>query len=252
MRLGQVFLNLLINAGKAVGAEGVNTIEVVIARGPGETVEVSVRDTGCGMNEQVLARLFQPFFTTRDVGSGTGLGLSVSLSIVQSYGGTITVQSAVGSGSTFTVRLPLSSRQLIDHKPLTDEERPLRRLRLLIVDDEAQVTTSLQRTLEAWHDVTVCTGGAAALERLASGETFDVMLTDLHMPGINGPSLFGEVARLHPRLAARTLFMSGGAVTQDISDFAQLHRAQLMPKPIEARRLRVALAGLSLSESADA
>ena len=102
--LNQVFLNLLVNAGQAIDENG----EIVIAtRLDGANVVVSIKDNGCGMTDEVAGRIFEPFFTTKDVGSGTGLGLSLSYAIVEKHGGTITVESEPGVGTEFTVVVPV-------------------------------------------------------------------------------------------------------------------------------------------------
>lgn len=107
VRLGQVFLHLLVNAADAIPEDDATShaIEITVARGPDDTVLASVRDTGVGMPAHVRDRIFDPFYTTKEVGRGTGLGLSVSLGIVQALGGAIEVASAPGAGSTFTVKL---------------------------------------------------------------------------------------------------------------------------------------------------
>src|SRR6202158_481293 len=103
-RLSQVFLNLLVNAGQAIGAEGKITLSTGVE---GTEVWIRVEDTGSGISEENLSRIFDPFFTTKPVGEGTGLGLSVSYSIVAKHGGQIEVASKVGRGTQFTVRLPI-------------------------------------------------------------------------------------------------------------------------------------------------
>ena len=103
-QLNQVFLNILVNAAHAIETRG----EVTVAtRREGETVAISIRDTGSGIPEEIRSRIFEPFFTTKEVGKGTGLGLSISYDIIQKHGGSISVESAPGEGTTFTIRLPI-------------------------------------------------------------------------------------------------------------------------------------------------
>lgn len=244
VRLGQVFLNLLINAGKAIAPGQHQTIDVSLeARGDSEYA-VTVRDTGCGMSPEVKARLFQPFFTTRSAGQGTGLGLSISLSIVQSYGGTISVESEPGKGSAFTVRLPASHRaQPQKRSSSTCAGAP--RLRLAVVDDEGKVNTALRRALGGEHELTTLEHGEELLARVRAGQRFDALLSDLHMPGMSGPELYRQLSAIDPALAERTIFMSGGAVTAEVRAFIEANQERLIPKPLDMARLRAALSAFA-------
>jgi signal transduction histidine kinase len=107
--LEQVLMNLVLNATQAIKGGGTVTIRTRVA---GETCLIEVQDTGCGIQPHVLSRIFDPFFTTKGVGEGTGLGLSVSLGIVERHGGRILVESEVGQGSLFTVSLPLARERV--------------------------------------------------------------------------------------------------------------------------------------------
>lgn len=117
-QLNQVWMNLLVNAAQAVGEEGEVTICTAL---DGDSVVVAISDTGAGIPEEQLHKLFEPFFTTKPVGEGTGLGLSISYGIVERHGGTITVTSKVGAGTTFTVRIPLHPTKRETHNPATKD-----------------------------------------------------------------------------------------------------------------------------------
>jgi CheY-like chemotaxis protein len=235
-----VFLNLLINAGKAIAPGQHQTIDVSLeARGDSEYA-VTVRDTGCGMSPEVKARLFQPFFTTRSAGQGTGLGLSISLSIVQSYGGSISVESEPGKGSAFTVRLP-ASHSAQPQKRSSSRSACALRLRVAVVDDEAQVNTALRRALGGEHELTTLENGEELLARVRAGQRFDALLSDLHMPRMSGPELHRQLSALDPALAERTIFMSGGAVTAEVRAFIEANQERLIPKPLDMARLKAAL-----------
>jgi two-component system, NtrC family, sensor kinase len=116
-RLGQVFINLLVNAGQAIGAEGKVTLSTGVE---GSQVWIRVEDTGSGISEENLGRIFDPFFTTKPVGEGTGLGLSVSYAIVLKHGGQIDVESEIGVGTRFTVRLPIRHTPAAAVQPSSD------------------------------------------------------------------------------------------------------------------------------------
>ena len=104
-QINQVLMNLIVNAAQAIKDKGVITLETEVR---GDWIAISVSDTGCGMNDEVRKRIFEPFYTTKPVGQGTGLGLSLSYSIVQKHGGRIEVESSPGTGTKFTVHLPIA------------------------------------------------------------------------------------------------------------------------------------------------
>jgi two-component system, NtrC family, sensor kinase len=105
-RLSQLFMNVLVNAAQAIEQQGLIKIRTCLTRG---AVEVAISDNGCGIAPEYLPRIFDPFFTTKDVGQGTGLGMNIAYNIVRQHKGTIDVTSRPGQGSTFTIRLPVTS-----------------------------------------------------------------------------------------------------------------------------------------------
>ncbi|WP_257458628.1 ATP-binding protein [Archangium lipolyticum] len=250
VRLAQVFLNLLINAAHAIepGAADQNEIRISTHLGEDGRVRVAITDTGSGMTPEVRGRLFTPFFTTKPVGVGTGLGLSVCEGIVTSLGGTIEVQSEPGEGSTFTVVLPPCTTAA--HDGADEPAAPLpraKRSRILVVDDEPLVGAALRRALGREHEVFVTTGAREALTRMRQGPPFDVILCDLMMPEMTGMELYTELQRTNPEQARRVLFLSGGAFTETTRAFLELHQERAMGKPIDMdtlrERLRVLLEG---------
>ena len=239
-RLAQVFLNLLLNAAQAIPEGDPSTHEVrITARAAEGRVEVEIRDTGAGIPADVLPRLFDPFFTTRKVGAGRGLGLSVCHGIVSVHGGRIAVESTVGKGSTFTVSLPIAAAA-----PPAPERAPpapgapARRGRLLVVDDEPLIGASVRRVLGSEHDVALVTDAAAALERLRAGEHFDLILCDLLMPGMSGMDLHAELGRALPDAARRMVFLTGGAFTTAGREFLASVTNPRVDKPFDAAQLR--------------
>ena len=182
-RLGQVFLNLLLNAVQALpeGRVESNVIRVVVRPGSSDNVVVEVHDNGVGIAPQVRGRIFEPFFTTKPVGIGTGLGLAICHGIVTDLGGTLTVESEVGAGSVFRLELPTGRSRGSAAVPVTTSARPPPRVstskgRILVVDDEPIVCFSLQRLLASEGEVVAVTSAREALARIASGERFDVLL----------------------------------------------------------------------------
>jgi signal transduction histidine kinase/ActR/RegA family two-component response regulator len=241
VRLAQVFLNLLINAAQAIepGAAEQNEIRVSLRRAEDGRVRIDISDTGCGMPPEVRNRLFTPFFTTKPVGVGTGLGLSVCQGIVNSLGGQIEVQSEQGRGSTFTVRLPAAAEvQPVSAPVRVQPPAAVRRARVLVVDDEPYVVASLQRILSREHEVTVTTQAREALARVLQGPGFDVILCDLMMPEMTGMEFFTELQRRAPSQAERVTFFTGGAFTDATRAFIEQHQERVLSKPILPDQLR--------------
>jgi CheY-like chemotaxis protein len=242
-RLGQVFLNLLVNAAHSLpegGAEE-NHIRVRGEALPGGRVAVEVRDTGCGIAPENLGRIFDPFFTTKPPGVGTGLGLSICHGIVSAIGGEIQVRSEPGKGSTFRVILPVESAS-DEPADARTAPAPVARARILVVDDEVLVGNVLARTLRADHDVLVVTSARQALEILAAGERFDVVLTDLLMPEMTGMDLYDAIESRDASLVKRMVFLTGGAFTPAARDFLARKQVVFIEKPFEVAALRAVLA----------
>jgi PAS domain S-box-containing protein len=234
-RLGQVFLNLLVNATQALrGADPDRRVLRVGTRVDeiGRVV-VTVEDTGEGMPPEVLSRIFDPFFTTKPVGVGVGLGLSICHGIVTALGGEITVHSTVGVGTRFAVTLPASVRTPAPPPPPPSSRREAPRGRVLVVDDQLAMGVTLRLALADEHDVIALTDGAAALERLRAGERFDLILCDLMMPDLTGMDLFTELSAIAPDQASRVVFMTGGASTPRARAFLAMVPNRVLDKPFD-------------------
>jgi PAS domain S-box-containing protein len=240
-KLGQVFLNLLLNAAQAIVDGRADHHEIRIrATSDEKHVRVEIEDTGAGIPTVILRRIFDPFFTTKAHGLGTGLGLSISHQIVRSMGGEITVDSKSGQGSTFCVRLPVAAVQRV---PSAVAVEPVRALtaRILLIDDEAAVGRSLRMLLAPDNDVIAVTSAEDALARLGGGERFDAIVCDLMMPEISGIELYDKLAEVAPDCTTRIIFMTGGAFTQQARDFlTKLDRPHL-EKPFTEAQLRHAI-----------
>jgi PAS domain S-box-containing protein len=241
VHLIQVFLNLLINAAHAIepGAADQNEVRITTWRGEDGRVRVSITDTGSGMSPEVRSRLFTPFFTTKPVGEGTGLGLSVCQGIVTRLGGHIEVHSEQGRGSTFTVVLPASSSTPSESLAVAAASSPptVRGGRVLVVDDDPFVRTALRRALEPAHAITLASGAREALGRILQGGAFDLILCDLMMPEMTGMELFAELQRLHPSQAEAVVFFTGGAFTAATRDFLEQQRGRVLHKPLDTAHL---------------
>ena len=243
-RLGQVFVNLLLNAVQAIpeGAAARNEIRISTATDDAGRIVVEVGDTGAGIPADVLPRLFDPFFTTKPVGEGTGLGLSICHGIVRALGGELTVTSQPGEGSTFRVVLPAAPTGAGTRAVPTPVAAPApatpRGGRILVIDDDPHIGAIARETLAAEHHVVVVTNAAAALGLVRDGERFDLILCDLMMPAMTGMDLHDELTRLEPALAARMSFLTGGAFTPRAQAFLAEVANPRLDKPFDPQGLR--------------
>ncbi|HLK90894.1 MAG TPA: response regulator [Polyangia bacterium] len=250
--LGQVLLNLLLNAAQAL-PEGRAAAHQVTLRSYARDgqAHVEVRDTGAGIPANVLPHIFDPFYTTKPIGEGTGLGLSVSCRIVADHGGRIDVESEQGRGALFRVVLPLAPQPARDVLRVADddpEETPIR-ARVLIIDDVPAFGRSIARALED-HEVTVVHRADDAFARLADDQGFDVILCDLLMPEISGRGVFDRLRTEWPELAPRVIFMTGGAFTPESRELIEHSPQTVLTKPFSLDELRAAIRAL-LHEQAD-
>lgn len=213
-QIHQVLMNLGTNAAHAMQKHG-GILEVVLSGAyldpatarrfadlsPGNYLRLSVRDTGTGMSPEILGRIFEPYFTTKEKGVGTGLGLAVVHGIIKSHGGAISVRSQEGSGSTFQVFLPATMNKAIQHsKQLTS--LPSGNETILFVDDEKMLVETGKEALQhLGYHVVGRTSSIEALEAFrARPDAFDLVITDMTMPNLTGRGLAKELIKLRPKL----------------------------------------------------
>jgi CheY-like chemotaxis protein len=242
-RLGQVFLNLLVNAAQAIPEGHADTNEVQVSTRTDEAgnAVVEVRDTGVGIEPQVLPRIFDPFFTTKGEG-GTGLGLSISHGTVRALGGRIEVESKHGKGTMFRITLPPAKPWRASAQTSPSDIRAMARRRVLVIDDEPLVGEAVARSLAEDNDVEIVTDAKHGLARIEAGERFDVILCDLMMPVMTGMDLYAEVVRRAPKLAGKIVFMTGGAFTPRARAFLESVVNPCLEKPLDMAKLRSILA----------
>ena len=233
MEVEQLLLNLIVNAVDATPGIGRITVAVEAASNaadeplgtPGAAV-LTVTDTGCGMDDATAARAFEPFFTTKGLGQGTGLGLSTVYAIVHRSGGTVTVASAVGAGTTFRVQLPAVQDEDAG-RPGPGPGLPARNrgVRVLVVEDSRAVRDVAVRMLEsAGFEATAATGPV----EVAAGGTADadVILTDVEMPGMSGIEMVAALGSSLP-----VVYMSGYLGAQVPEGFGSGPRTAYLEKP---------------------
>jgi len=238
-RLGQVFLNLVVNAAQAIepGAAGRNELRLRTSSAADGHAMVEISDTGAGIPRDALPHIFDPFFSTKPVGVGMGLGLSICQSIVSAMGGRIEVQSEVGRGSVFRVLLPAApeNEAVAAAAPArTAPAQPVgRRGRVLVIDDEPLVGTSIRHALASEHDVSVTTAARQALDEIQAGDRFDLILCDLMMPELSGVEFYQELSQLAPSQLERVVFLTGGAFTGAAEEFLARVSNPCLEKPFD-------------------
>jgi CheY-like chemotaxis protein len=259
-QLHQVILNLAVNARDAMPAGGrlvigANFVEVDAdraARNPpikaGPHVALSVADTGTGIPPEVLEHIFEPFYTTKPLGQGTGLGLSTVYGIVRSHGGAIEVETTLGAGTTFTVLLPAdgSTQETVTAETLVRPNFNGQGRRILVVDDEETIRLVTMQVLQRHGFVVeVAVDGIEALEIFRRDPTrFSAVLTDLMMPGMSGRKCLQEIRRLAPDLP---LLVSSGLLEESAAhavgepSLSQLGVRTILRKPYTEAELLAAL-----------
>ena len=203
---------------------------------PGLYVEISVTDTGEGMDEETLKSIFEPFFTTKQATKGTGLGLAAVYGTVNSHSGCIEVTSTAGTGSTFRVCLPLGRKPA---PSLPVEESPLEHAsgRILVIDDEDILIQTVSAILRKdGYDTVTCTDSREGIElyRKSPG-SFDLVLLDMIMPGMGGPEVFHALKEINP--AVSVLIMSGATANHEVQDLADAGARGFLAKPFRPRDL---------------
>jgi len=237
-RMVQIVLNLMINASQAIpeGAAEHNEILVRTFVGDDGRVAIAVRDTGCGIAPEALQRIFDPFFTTKPVGVGTGLGLFICHGIVTSLGGEISVESAQGQGSSFTVWMPAAPVAAAAPAPAAAEpESPA--ITLLVIDDDVRVGRSIERIARGVHQVIAVTSARDALARIAAGTAFDLILCDIMMPEMDGPEFYDALRELAPARLLDVVFMTGGTFTAHANEFVAALPNKTLEKPFSKAAL---------------
>jgi CheY-like chemotaxis protein len=220
--LESAILNLAVNARDAMPLGGTLTItagERIAKHGEGaieagkRTVFVTVSDTGMGMSPEIRERVFEPFFTTKEVGKGTGLGLSMVYGFTQQSGGSVGIESEVGTGTSVTILLPALTNITSEAggEELVLSPAPSGREKVLVVEDEPQVLTFVSAQLESLgYDVTAVSSGPQALRELEVCRNFDLLFTDVVLPhGMSGVELARHVQAMG--LGTRVLLTSGYA-----------------------------------------
>jgi two-component system NtrC family sensor kinase len=243
-QLQQVVLNLVMNAIQAMEGTGGGTLRVS-THAERDRVVLEVADTGPGIPAEARVHVFEPFFTTKR--DGTGLGLSVSYGIVAAHGGMISIAHTGPEGTTFRVSLPARrDAELLpsEPEPKIVSTSPLAGMHMLFVDDELALHGGIRSYARTrGFEVVTVPDGASALDA-ARRERFDAVVCDLRMSGLDGPAFFEILRREYPRLAARTLFITGDLVSSSSRAFLEGAGQPVLAKPFELDHLEASVAAL--------
>jgi PAS domain S-box-containing protein len=247
-QIHEIVLNLCTNAYHAMQESG-GVLEVRLDESDGGRVEggklarrltLTVRDTGCGIAAENLEKIFDPFFSTKEVSEGTGLGLAVVHGIVRSHGGTIEVESELEAGTLFRLSFPLVERVL---ELPTSVEAPVSEGQghLLVVEDEDAIRRSYQKFFEGWgYEVVACANGLEALTLFEQDpDRFDVVLSDQAMPGMTGKQLSQILLTIRPNLPI--ILLTGYSDTMSADEALAMGIRQFLMKPVSLRKLQQAI-----------
>jgi CheY-like chemotaxis protein len=239
-QLQQVFLNIIANA----------ETEMKLAHGKGKlliktkklanNIRISFKDDGPGIARENMDRIFDPFFTTREVGQGTGLGLSMCHGIVAEHGGRIWTESKLGQGATFFVDLPIvaEKEKTEEAKLVVEETEKVAKAKVLVVNDENIVRQLLSRVLtDEGHQVETVDNAEDALKKIKN-ERYHLILLDIKMPGMGGMELYQRIQKIAKSIADRVVFVTGDVRGADTEKFLEETKAPYITKPFDARLLK--------------
>jgi signal transduction histidine kinase/BarA-like signal transduction histidine kinase len=252
MRLGQVFVNLLLNAAQAIGPGNALENEIVVnTRERDGRVVVEVLDSGMGIPEENLTKIFDPFFTTKPRGIGTGLGLSICHEIIASMRGQLTAENRPTRGAQFVVEMPAlsayQSQVALSQRHAKSSRPPVRSAHILIIDDESLAAKALGRMLRD-HRVEIADHAPTGM-KMAIENHYDVIFCDLMMPELSGMAVYASVLRENAKAAARMVFITGGTFTEEARAFAAHHAAHCLFKPFDSSLVKGAVERLLLADT---
>lgn len=245
-QITQVVINLIINAGQAISTSGIgDRVEVTSSTDTlGEFIEIIIADNGPGIPENIRARIFEPFFTTKNVGDGTGIGLAFCHRIIHSHGGSIRLDPQTGRGSRFSIRLPRAKDANETGSEETIHTDTTAARKVLVVDDEADVAEFVAEVLaNEGFGVTIANSGQEAITCLKHRK-YDIVLSDLNMPEIDGRGLYNALAKEFPYLVERCAFITGDTMGKASQALLKELDRPFLEKPVSPDELRKLVFGI--------
>ena len=233
-QLIQVFINILTNAEQAcLESHGCGQLNIKAESSP-EWIKISISDDGPGITPENLDVIFEPFYSTKEVGKGTGLGLSICCGTVRQHGGDLWVKSEPGNGSTFYIQIPIVAQDGSKAAKARDPATvPTLTKHLLVVDDEPNIGNLLARSLETQnYTVHLAEGGVDAVRKLASMD-YDCILLDLKMPGMSGKELFRRIEASDQKAAEKVIFITGDTSDANTHEFITGLKNPVILKPFQ-------------------
>lgn len=245
-QIHQVITNLIINADQALqDVSGHRSLTITTETDRSTALVVTIRDNGPGIPPELRRRIFEPLFTTKEVGSGTGIGLALCHRVIEAHGGSISIDSPANGGAIFKLRLPIEGPEESDSPEAGGDPAPHVGYRILVVDDEPEVAELLGEILSGdGHDVDLALTGDDALSQIAAVK-YDYLLSDIRMPGLDGPHLYQAVIDRYPDLAERVAFITGDTMSSKVHAFLSEVGCLYIEKPVTPQDVRDLIRSLS-------
>jgi CheY-like chemotaxis protein len=252
-QISQIVMNLVTNAADAMSENG-GLLEMTLENiflpkektcfnwvlSPGPYVRLGMKDTGEGIEPKIMDRIFDPYYTTKEVGKGTGMGLSVIHGIVKSHDGGVRVESKLGEGTLFEIYFPALEKMSEEEKKSEGQIKGGSEKILFVDDEESMVNLNHQRLERLGYQVQSTTKPLEALEWFKTGpDQFDVIITDMTMPRLTGDRLTAEVLKIRPQMLV--IICTGYSERMSETDVIALGARKYIQKPIDLRHLAAAL-----------
>lgn len=239
-QLRQVVTNLIVNAQHALQVEtGERKLRISTHYRKGsERAVLKIKDNGPGIPKEISSRIFEPLYTTKEIGTGTGMGLALCHRIVEAHGGTIVLESKPHEGAAFAIRLPCSSAKSNEDDHAGDSEVIAGKYKILVVDDEYDVGEIISDVLQFdGHQVEVAGSGKAALEKVKH-QSYDAILSDIRMPGMDGPAFYRALTKVNSQLINGLAFITGDTLSPHVKEFLEASERPYLEKPLMPNEIR--------------